>query len=156
MCTFVYCFCLYDQGFLGCFLHSLQGHARWWILVIIALIYLSVPFHLLLQVSWCCRPWLWMSVTMAKRETGSTSPVVRQIDKQFLVCSICLDHYHSPKVLPCLHTFCERYPILYFCWLWQGVWVRRWLVIHHNTLHRDSPQTKAQTGVGKYTVKPII
>ncbi|XP_036380627.1 tripartite motif-containing protein 3b isoform X2 [Megalops cyprinoides] len=49
-----------------------------------------------------------MSVTMAKRETGSTSPVVRQIDKQFLVCSICLDHYHNPKVLPCLHTFCER------------------------------------------------
>uniref|UniRef100_W5KZ77 RING-type E3 ubiquitin transferase n=1 Tax=Astyanax mexicanus TaxID=7994 RepID=W5KZ77_ASTMX len=45
---------------------------------------------------------------MAKRETGSTSPVVRQIDKQFLVCSICLEHYHNPKVLPCLHTFCER------------------------------------------------
>uniref|UniRef100_A0A668T7F7 RING-type E3 ubiquitin transferase n=1 Tax=Oreochromis aureus TaxID=47969 RepID=A0A668T7F7_OREAU len=49
-----------------------------------------------------------MSVIMAKRETGSTSPVVRQIDKQFLVCSICLDHYHNPKVLPCLHTFCEK------------------------------------------------
>ncbi|XP_053500590.1 tripartite motif-containing protein 3b isoform X1 [Ictalurus furcatus] len=49
-----------------------------------------------------------MSVAMAKRETGSTSPVVRQIDKQFLVCSICLDHFHNPKVLPCLHTFCER------------------------------------------------
>ncbi|KAM3616914.1 uncharacterized protein V6R79_025937 [Siganus canaliculatus] len=30
------------------------------------------------------------------------------IDKQFLVCSICLDRYHNPKVLPCLHTFCER------------------------------------------------
>lgn len=48
-----------------------------------------------------------MSSVMAKREAGSTSPVVRQIDKQFLVCSICLDHYHNPKVLPCLHTFCE-------------------------------------------------
>ncbi|XP_055082736.1 tripartite motif-containing protein 3b isoform X2 [Periophthalmus magnuspinnatus] len=48
-----------------------------------------------------------MSTTMAKREAGSTSPVVRQIDKQFLVCSICLDHYRNPKVLPCLHTFCE-------------------------------------------------
>ncbi|XP_064361407.1 tripartite motif-containing protein 3 isoform X2 [Dromaius novaehollandiae] len=44
---------------------------------------------------------------MAKREPGA-SPVVRQIDKQFLVCSICLDRYRSPKVLPCLHTFCER------------------------------------------------
>uniref|UniRef100_A0A4W5PG04 RING-type E3 ubiquitin transferase n=1 Tax=Hucho hucho TaxID=62062 RepID=A0A4W5PG04_9TELE len=49
-----------------------------------------------------------MSVAMAQRETGGTSPVVRQIDKQFLVCSICLDHYHNPKVLPCLHTFCEN------------------------------------------------
>uniref|UniRef100_A0A8D0A3W7 RING-type E3 ubiquitin transferase n=1 Tax=Sander lucioperca TaxID=283035 RepID=A0A8D0A3W7_SANLU len=48
-----------------------------------------------------------MSSAMAKREAGSTSPVVRQIDKQFLVCSICLDHYQNPKVLPCLHTFCE-------------------------------------------------
>ncbi|XP_055082021.1 tripartite motif-containing protein 3-like isoform X2 [Periophthalmus magnuspinnatus] len=48
-----------------------------------------------------------MSSTMAKRESSS-SPVVRQIDKQFLVCSICLDHYHNPKVLPCLHTFCEK------------------------------------------------
>ncbi|XP_051934391.1 tripartite motif-containing protein 3-like [Hippocampus zosterae] len=47
---------------------------------------------------------------MAKRESGGggASPVVRQIDKQFLVCSICLDRYHNPKVLPCLHTFCER------------------------------------------------
>uniref|UniRef100_A0A6Q2X4G3 Tripartite motif-containing protein 2 n=1 Tax=Esox lucius TaxID=8010 RepID=A0A6Q2X4G3_ESOLU len=36
------------------------------------------------------------------------SPVVRQIDKQFLICSICLDRYNNPKVLPCLHTFCER------------------------------------------------
>uniref|UniRef100_A0A9J7X6E2 RING-type E3 ubiquitin transferase n=1 Tax=Cyprinus carpio carpio TaxID=630221 RepID=A0A9J7X6E2_CYPCA len=42
------------------------------------------------------------------RESGSTSPVVRQIDKQFLMCSICLEHYLNPKVLPCLHTFCER------------------------------------------------
>ncbi|KAJ8368548.1 hypothetical protein SKAU_G00085760 [Synaphobranchus kaupii] len=49
-----------------------------------------------------------MSLTMAKHETSNSSPVVRQIDKQFLVCSICLDHYHNPKVLPCLHTFCER------------------------------------------------
>ncbi|XP_030632631.1 tripartite motif-containing protein 3 isoform X2 [Chanos chanos] len=49
-----------------------------------------------------------MSVSMAKRESDSTSPVVRQIDKQFLVCSICLERYHNPKVLPCLHTFCER------------------------------------------------
>ncbi|KAG7256290.1 hypothetical protein CRUP_035144, partial [Coryphaenoides rupestris] len=35
---------------------------------------------------------------MAKHEAGSGSPVVRQIDKQFLVCSICLDRYHNPKI----------------------------------------------------------
>ncbi|KAK2517574.1 hypothetical protein Q9233_013009 [Columba guinea] len=38
---------------------------------------------------------------MARREAGA-SPVVRQIDQQFLVCSICLDRYRNPKtsILP--------------------------------------------------------
>nr|XP_014349300.1 PREDICTED: tripartite motif-containing protein 2 [Latimeria chalumnae] len=45
---------------------------------------------------------------MASEGTNIPSPVVRQIDKQFLICSICLDRYKNPKVLPCLHTFCER------------------------------------------------
>ncbi|KAJ8262431.1 hypothetical protein GJAV_G00166400 [Gymnothorax javanicus] len=45
---------------------------------------------------------------MASEDPSLPSPVVRQIDKQFLICSICLDHYNKPKVLPCLHTFCER------------------------------------------------
>ncbi|EAW68710.1 tripartite motif-containing 3, isoform CRA_b [Homo sapiens] len=44
---------------------------------------------------------------MAKRE-DSPGPEVQPMDKQFLVCSICLDRYQCPKVLPCLHTFCER------------------------------------------------
>lgn len=45
---------------------------------------------------------------MATDASTLPSPVVRQIDKQFLICSICLDRYNNPKVLPCLHTFCER------------------------------------------------
>uniref|UniRef100_A0A8W4FLH4 RING-type E3 ubiquitin transferase n=1 Tax=Sus scrofa TaxID=9823 RepID=A0A8W4FLH4_PIG len=45
---------------------------------------------------------------MASEATNIPSPVVRQIDKQFLICSICLERYKNPKVLPCLHTFCER------------------------------------------------
>uniref|UniRef100_A0A672GFS4 Tripartite motif-containing protein 2 n=1 Tax=Salarias fasciatus TaxID=181472 RepID=A0A672GFS4_SALFA len=45
---------------------------------------------------------------MASEASTIPSPVVRQIDKQFLICSICLDRYENPKVLPCLHTFCER------------------------------------------------
>lgn len=44
---------------------------------------------------------------MASEGATLPSPVVRQIDKQFLICSICLDRYDNPKVLPCLHTFCE-------------------------------------------------
>lgn len=47
---------------------------------------------------------------MARHEPAS--PVVRQIDQQFLICSICLDRYCNPKVLPCLHTFCERWDLL--------------------------------------------
>ncbi|XP_048855731.1 tripartite motif-containing protein 2 isoform X1 [Brienomyrus brachyistius] len=48
------------------------------------------------------------SLRMASEGSSIPSPVVRQIDKQFLICSICLDRYDNPKVLPCLHTFCER------------------------------------------------
>ncbi|XP_035206360.1 tripartite motif-containing protein 2-like isoform X1 [Stegodyphus dumicola] len=40
--------------------------------------------------------------------SGVTSPAVRQISSQFLKCGVCLDRYENPKVLPCLHTFCER------------------------------------------------
>uniref|UniRef100_A0A8C2HUM3 Tripartite motif-containing protein 2 n=1 Tax=Cyprinus carpio TaxID=7962 RepID=A0A8C2HUM3_CYPCA len=45
---------------------------------------------------------------MATEASSLPSPVVHQINKQFLICSICLDRYNNPKVLPCLHTFCER------------------------------------------------
>ncbi|KAL5011363.1 hypothetical protein ScPMuIL_009914 [Solemya velum] len=34
--------------------------------------------------------------------------VVRQIDRDFLSCGICFGRYRNPKVLPCLHTFCEK------------------------------------------------
>lgn len=52
---------------------------------------------------------LCQSFRMASEGSTIPSPVVRQIDKQFLICSICLDRYENPKVLPCLHTFCERW-----------------------------------------------
>ncbi|XP_070548130.1 tripartite motif-containing protein 2-like [Ptychodera flava] len=31
-----------------------------------------------------------------------------KIDDDYVACSICLERYMKPKVLPCLHTFCER------------------------------------------------
>ena len=39
---------------------------------------------------------------------ASSIPVVSQIHKQFLSCSICHQRYNTPKVLPCLHTFCAQ------------------------------------------------
>lgn len=38
---------------------------------------------------------------------ANRSPVVRQIDRELLSCGICLGRYRRPKVLPCLHTFCQ-------------------------------------------------
>lgn len=38
----------------------------------------------------------------------SSLPVVKHLDRQFLSCGICLERYTNPKVLPCLHTFCEH------------------------------------------------
>ena len=29
------------------------------------------------------------------------------IDEEFVCCTLCLRSYHSPKVLPCLHSFCK-------------------------------------------------
>ncbi|CAH1777732.1 unnamed protein product [Owenia fusiformis] len=50
-------------------------------------------------------------VTVAARRifnmATSDIPVLRQMDKQFLNCGICQERYRNPKVLPCLHTFCE-------------------------------------------------
>ncbi|XP_077865508.1 tripartite motif-containing protein 2-like, partial [Saccoglossus kowalevskii] len=31
-----------------------------------------------------------------------------EITEDFLTCCICFEHYRQPKVLPCLHTFCEQ------------------------------------------------
>ncbi|XP_066287410.1 E3 ubiquitin-protein ligase TRIM56-like [Branchiostoma lanceolatum] len=36
------------------------------------------------------------------------SGVENQIKEEFLVCQICFEDYHEPKVLPCQHTFCKK------------------------------------------------
>ncbi|XP_013412483.1 tripartite motif-containing protein 2-like isoform X3 [Lingula anatina] len=45
--------------------------------------------------------------TVNSTRMASNINVVKQIHKQFLSCGICLQQYTNPKVLPCLHTFCE-------------------------------------------------
>ncbi|XP_077985157.1 tripartite motif-containing protein 2-like [Glandiceps talaboti] len=31
----------------------------------------------------------------------------KELDDRFLQCPICLERYHTPKILPCFHSFCE-------------------------------------------------
>ncbi|XP_006823570.1 tripartite motif-containing protein 2-like [Saccoglossus kowalevskii] len=33
---------------------------------------------------------------------------VEKIDEDLLTCSVCLERYKNPKILPCHHTFCEQ------------------------------------------------
>lgn len=40
-------------------------------------------------------------------ETATASISVSEMDNQDLQCSICMDTYNQPKVLPCLHSFCK-------------------------------------------------
>ncbi|KAI8483523.1 hypothetical protein Bbelb_387460 [Branchiostoma belcheri] len=35
------------------------------------------------------------------------SNILSHITEEFLVCQICLEDYDRPKILPCLHTFCQ-------------------------------------------------
>ncbi|XP_070560132.1 tripartite motif-containing protein 2-like [Ptychodera flava] len=38
---------------------------------------------------------------------SSGSQLPEQIDENFLLCGICCERYKNPKILPCLHSFCE-------------------------------------------------
>ena len=45
--------------------------------------------------------------SVADSMADSPAPALRQLNNDFLSCGICLERYTTPKVLPCLHTFCE-------------------------------------------------
>ncbi|XP_070566934.1 E3 ubiquitin-protein ligase TRIM56-like [Ptychodera flava] len=42
---------------------------------------------------------------MATREE---SKLLKEMDENFLICSICSERYKKAKILPCLHSFCEH------------------------------------------------
>ncbi|XP_078681365.1 protein meiotic P26-like [Branchiostoma floridae x Branchiostoma belcheri] len=46
------------------------------------------------------------NVSKSEGETNSDA-LLSKISGDFLECTICLEPYKDPKVLPCLHTFCE-------------------------------------------------
>ena len=37
----------------------------------------------------------------------ASSKLVAQINQDLLVCGVCLEQFKKPRVLPCLHAFCE-------------------------------------------------
>ncbi|XP_070546073.1 E3 ubiquitin-protein ligase TRIM56-like [Ptychodera flava] len=39
---------------------------------------------------------------------ASERKVLEEIGEDFLCCTICLEQFKSPKILPCLHTFCQQ------------------------------------------------
>ena len=42
----------------------------------------------------------------ASLTTTKTSTLAEDVDRE-LTCAICLSRYETPKVLPCLHTYCK-------------------------------------------------
>ncbi|XP_077985392.1 tripartite motif-containing protein 2-like [Glandiceps talaboti] len=40
--------------------------------------------------------------------TGDINEFLNKIDDDFVSCPICREQYKDPKILPCLHTFCQR------------------------------------------------
>ncbi|XP_070571851.1 E3 ubiquitin-protein ligase TRIM71-like [Ptychodera flava] len=39
---------------------------------------------------------------------ASETKFLEEIGEDFLCCTICLEQFKTPKILPCLHTFCEQ------------------------------------------------
>ncbi|XP_070549353.1 uncharacterized protein [Ptychodera flava] len=45
---------------------------------------------------------------MAASVLQTTEELVKDIQEDFLTCTICIERYERPKILPCHHTFCEK------------------------------------------------
>ncbi|XP_071806551.1 E3 ubiquitin-protein ligase TRIM56-like [Asterias amurensis] len=45
---------------------------------------------------------------------ASVSTVLQEIGKDFLECGICFERYTNPKILSCVHSFCEKCLVQYY------------------------------------------
>ena len=45
---------------------------------------------------------------------ASASAVLKEIGKDFLECGICFERYTHPKILSCVHSFCEKCLVQYY------------------------------------------
>ncbi|XP_078697471.1 uncharacterized protein LOC144925367 [Branchiostoma floridae x Branchiostoma belcheri] len=54
-----------------------------------------------------------MAEAAAASEEGRTSPDYRSLQTNIFDCSICLQMFTKPKVLPCGHTFCKKCLVTY-------------------------------------------
>ena len=45
---------------------------------------------------------------------ASASAVLQEIGKDFLECGICFERYTNPKILSCVHSFCEKCLVQYY------------------------------------------
>ncbi|XP_070549329.1 tripartite motif-containing protein 2-like [Ptychodera flava] len=45
---------------------------------------------------------------MAASVSQTTEELVQEINEDFLTCTICIERYERPKILPCHHVFCEK------------------------------------------------
>ncbi|XP_070548301.1 tripartite motif-containing protein 3-like [Ptychodera flava] len=48
------------------------------------------------------------SIAISLSDLSVSSPSPEDFSRRFLECSICLDQYKNPKILPCYHSFCQE------------------------------------------------
>ncbi|XP_070563513.1 E3 ubiquitin-protein ligase TRIM56-like isoform X2 [Ptychodera flava] len=59
--------------------------------------------------NFCSKKYTYMTLKMASNvEQSVHMKIVSDIDEQILECTVCYKRLVKPKILPCVHTFCEK------------------------------------------------